>query len=133
MARRSCRAADGYCDFEALFERRATHTARLVAFDVMQIEGEDLRARPLAERRRRLDQLLDPERGAVMLSKPIAGDGPTVFRHAEKLGLEGIVSKRADYPSGPTKNWLKIKSAHYRRSDEARAVFRRANLALTHI
>jgi bifunctional non-homologous end joining protein LigD len=52
-----------------------------------------------------------------VLSQAIAGDGPTVFRHAEKLGLEGIVSKRIDkpYPSGPTKHWLKIKSAHYRR------------------
>ncbi|WP_255722854.1 hypothetical protein [Methylocystis sp. SB2] len=40
-----------------------------------------------------------------------------MFRHAEKLGLEGIVSKRIDkpYPSGPTKHWLKIKLAHYRR------------------
>ncbi|MGJ0513419.1 hypothetical protein [Methylocystis sp.] len=64
---------DGYCDFEALLERRATHTARLVAFDVMQIEGEDLRAWPLAERRRRLEQLLNPERNVVMLSETIAG------------------------------------------------------------
>ena len=108
---------DGYCDFGALLERRASQQAVLVAFDLMQAGGEDLRPFPLAERRSRLERLLAQERSGVMLSQAIAGDGPTVFRHAEKLGLEGIVSKRVDkaYPRGRTKHWLKIKSAQYRR------------------
>jgi bifunctional non-homologous end joining protein LigD len=52
-----------------------------------------------------------------MLSQSFVGDGPTVFRHAEKLGLEGIVSKRVDepYPRKRTSHWLKIKSAQYQR------------------
>ncbi len=98
-------------------KRRAAEEATLVAFDLIQASREDLRPLPLVERKSRLEQLLDREHATVVLSQAIAGDGPTVFRHAEKLGLEGIVSKRIDKPylSGPTKHWLKIKSAHYRR------------------
>lgn len=108
--------SDGYCDFAALLERRAAQEARLIAFDLLQIEGEDLRPLPLGERKSRLEQLLE-QRAGLMLSQAIGGDGPLVFRHAEKLGLEGIVSKRLDkaYPRGRTKNWLKIKSAQYQR------------------
>lgn len=106
---------DGYCDFEAMLDRRSQQ-ATLVAFDLMWVGSDDLRPLLLAERRRWLD-LLCQEHSGVNVSRPIAGDGPTVFRHAEKLGLEGIVSKRIDkpYPSGPTNHWLKIKSAQYQR------------------
>jgi ATP-dependent DNA ligase len=46
-------------------------------------------------------------------AEPIEGDGPTIFRHACKLGLEGIVSKRKDSPyrSGRSPDWLKMKNA----------------------
>lgn len=109
--------SDGYCDFGALLERRAAQEARLIAFDLLQIEDEDLRSLPLGERKSRLEQLLEQQRAGVLLSQAIGGDGTLVFRHAEKLGLEGIVSKRLDkaYPRGRTKHWLKIKSAQYRR------------------
>ena len=107
--------SDGYCDFEAMLDRRG-RDAVLIAFDLLRTDS-DLRPLALADRRARLEQLLHREHTGVMLSQTIAADGPTVFRHAEKLGLEGIVSKRIDkpYPRGRTKHWLKIKSAQYRR------------------
>ena len=79
--------------------------------------AEDLRPLPLGARRARLDQLLGGDRPSLILSQAFADEGATVFRHAEKLGLEGIVSKRLDkpYPRGRTKHWLKIKSERYAR------------------
>jgi ATP-dependent DNA ligase len=51
---------------------------------------------------------------APCVEEHIEGDGPTVFRHACKLGLEGIVSKRKDsaYRSGRSPDWLKMKNAN---------------------
>ena len=48
----------------------------------------------------------------IRLNEHIEGDGPAVFRHACKLGLEGIVSKRkgSPYRSGRSPDWLKSKS-----------------------
>ena len=56
----------------------------------------------------------DAVSGPLEQSKKPAGDGPTVFAHACKLGLEGIVSKRKDsaYRSGRSPDWLKMKNAN---------------------
>jgi bifunctional non-homologous end joining protein LigD len=84
----------------------------LYAFDLL-IGGIDLRIEPLEERRGRLQHLLrkvtDP---GVQFNEHIAGDGATIFEHACKLGLEGIVSKHREHPyrSGPSKSWLKVKN-----------------------
>ena len=50
---------------------------------------------------------------SIRFNKHIEGDGPTVFAHACKMGLEGIVSKRKDsaYRSGRSPDWLKMKNA----------------------
>jgi bifunctional non-homologous end joining protein LigD len=57
--------------------------------------------------------------GAIRLSEAIEGDGPTIFAHAGRLGLEGIVSKRrsAPYRSGRDPNWRKIKWPGYERRE----------------
>ena len=67
---------------------------------------------PLEERKARLGDLLAPITGGIALSEHIEADGLTVFRHARKLGCEGIVSKQraSSYRSGRTKTWLKIKN-----------------------
>jgi ATP-dependent DNA ligase len=68
---------------------------------------------PLIERKRRLARLIGrAKRRAIQYSDHLAGDGPTIFDHACRMGLEGIVSKRADAPyrSGPSRTWLKSKN-----------------------
>ena len=85
----------------------------LLAFDLIEHDGDDLRDLPLIERKRRLARLLGrAKRRAIRYSEHLTGDGPTVFAHVCRMGLEGIVSKRTDSPyrSGPSKAWLKSKN-----------------------
>jgi bifunctional non-homologous end joining protein LigD len=73
-----------------------------------RVGGEDLRQRPLEERRKALSHLVAGV-DAIQFSASVAGEGAIVFAHACQLGLEGIVSKRAGsrYRSGTSRNWLK--------------------------
>jgi bifunctional non-homologous end joining protein LigD len=102
---------DGLSDFDALRYRRAGHSATLVAFDLIQLQDDDLRERPLLTRKQRLAKMLG-NGGAISYNEHIDQDGPAVFEHACRLGLEGIVSKRLDAPyrSGLSKTWLKSKN-----------------------
>ncbi len=59
--------SDGYSDFAALLEQRVAREATLIAFDLLQIDREDLRPFPLAERKSRLEQLLEQQRAGVMI------------------------------------------------------------------
>ena len=89
------------------------HEAALFAFDLLQHDGDDLRDLPLIERKRRLAKLIGrDERQASGSSEHLTEDGPTVFKHVCRMGLEGIVSKPVDAPyrSGPSKAWLKSKN-----------------------
>ena len=73
----------------------------------------DLRDLPLIERKQRLARLIGrAKRQTIHFNEHLTGDGPTVFNHACRMGLEGIVSKRLDAPyrSGPSKVWLKSKN-----------------------
>ena len=76
------------------------------------MNGKDQRALPLEERKVRLADLLGPVADGIKLSEHIDADGATVFRHACKLGCEGIVSKQraSPYRSGRTKTWVKVKN-----------------------
>ncbi|MDC0722347.1 DNA ligase D [Nannocystis bainbridge] len=96
----------------ALAEER---TGELVfyAFDLLHLDGHDLRGLPLVERKELLAALLPPEDapGRVRLSEHVVGGGEELLARACSLGLEGILAKRADAPyrSGRTRDWLKIK------------------------
>ncbi|WP_104668182.1 non-homologous end-joining DNA ligase [Ensifer adhaerens] len=83
------------------------------AFDLLYLDGHDLRSLPLAERRRRLEPIVADRRGAIRFSEEIHADGAEFFRAACELGLEGIIAKRRDAPyrSGRRPEWLKIKCA----------------------
>ena len=74
--------------------------------------GEDLRPLPLRQRKPRLARLSARARAGIALYEHTDEDGAVVFRHACKLGLEGIVSKRltAPYRSGPSRDWIKVKN-----------------------
>ena len=97
--------------------RRAGLRACLFAFDLLRLNGEDLRPLPLEERRATLRKALRGAGKALRFSEHLEGDGEAIFRHACALGLEGIVSKRRDarYRSGRSLTWLKIKNPDYER------------------
>jgi bifunctional non-homologous end joining protein LigD len=101
---------DGMPDFHALRSRRQRHEAVLYAFDMIEHDGDDLRKLPLIERKFRLFKLIGrAKRRAIRFVEHLTGDGPTIFHHVCRLGLEGIVSKRTDAPyrSGPSKTWAR--------------------------
>ena len=102
---------DGTPDFHALRSQRRGHEAVLYAFDLIEHDGDDLRDLPLIERKRRLAKLLGrAKRRAIQFVEHLTGDGPTVFEHVCRMGLEGIVSKRTDAPyrSGPSKDVAQV-------------------------
>ena len=84
----------------------------LYAFDLLELDGEDLRGMPLLDRKKRLARLLSGRRLGIVLSDHTDEDGATIFRQACVMGLEGIVSKRlsAPYRSGRSTDWLKVKN-----------------------
>jgi DNA ligase D-like protein (predicted ligase) len=103
----------GVSDFEALRSVIRWQPERLLlfAFDLMHLDGDDLRFRPLEERRERLRQLLSKAPPALQFTDEFSGDGADFFKACAQHGLEGIVSKRLDsaYRSGRSKHWLKVK------------------------
>jgi bifunctional non-homologous end joining protein LigD len=84
----------------------------LYAFDLIELNGDDLRREPLEVRKATLASLLAKGLLGLRLNEHIEADGPTVFAHACKMGLEGIVSKRkgSPYRSGRSADWLKMKN-----------------------
>jgi bifunctional non-homologous end joining protein LigD len=105
---------DGRTSFQALqnaFSTGARPPIAYFVFDLLHLDGEDLARRPLVERKAALEELLGAGRGMVRYAPHVAGGGEAVFREACRLGLEGIVSKRADQPYRPGRNsgWVKTK------------------------
>jgi hypothetical protein len=82
------------------------------AFDLLELDGQDLRREPLETRKATLASLLRGSLPGLRLNEHLAHAGESVFRHACKMGLEGIVSKRlgSRYRSGRSKDWLKFKN-----------------------
>jgi ATP-dependent DNA ligase len=117
---------DGLPDFDALWYRTDDARVLLFAFDLLEINGEDYRAKPLLDRKRRLAKLLSNKTG-IRFVEHLDGDGPTIFEHACKVGLEGIVSKRIDLPyeSGPSKAWQKVKNKEHPAMKRVREAFER--------
>jgi ATP-dependent DNA ligase len=103
---------DGISDFEAAHSRERNGEAVAWAFDLMMLNGDDLRPLPWLDRRRKLKRLLGRKPIGLAYNDHTAVDGPTVFEAACRMGLEGIVSKLIDAPyrSGRSKAWLKIKN-----------------------
>jgi bifunctional non-homologous end joining protein LigD len=103
---------DGLPRFEELSRREAARTAILYAFDLIEYDGEDMRALPFLDRKAALARLVGDLKAGILLNEHIAQDGPTVFAYACRLGAEGIVSKRVDgtYRSGPSRVWIKVRN-----------------------
>jgi bifunctional non-homologous end joining protein LigD len=104
---------DGMPSFDRLRYRRADGHVFLFAFDLIELNGKDLRREPLELRKATLTSVLAKAGPGLRLNEHLEhDDGEAVFRHACQLGLEGIVSKRlgSSYRSGRSRNWLKMKN-----------------------
>jgi bifunctional non-homologous end joining protein LigD len=121
-ARLAVRSADAVLDGEicALDEQGRSRfsllqqgggTLVLVVFDLLELDSESLLDLPLAERHERLERVVDPQAGAVVLS-PQFEDGEALLVAAREQGLEGVVAKRVDsryQPGRRSTDWRKVK------------------------
>ena len=102
-----------FASLQAAFQEGARHQLNYFVFDILHLDGRNLRDLPLIERKRILSELLDdlPPNGTIRLSEHMTGSSKTIFEHACKLGAEGIISKlaQAKYVSGRSNTWLKHK------------------------
>jgi len=104
---------DGISDFNALHSGKYDHEVQFYAFDVVAMDGDDLRPLPLSMRKANLAKLLHRRPSGIFLGGFERGEiGPDLFRHACLMGLEGLVSKRSDRPyrAGRSKDWIKMKN-----------------------
>jgi bifunctional non-homologous end joining protein LigD len=104
---------DGVADFNALHSRRHDAEVQFYAFDILALDGEDLRKLPLSMRKTNLARLLARRPDGIFVAPFEAGEiGPDLFRAACRMGLEGLVSKRRDrpYQAGRSKHWVKVKN-----------------------
>jgi bifunctional non-homologous end joining protein LigD len=85
---------DGMPCFDRLRYRRQDGHVFLYAFDLIELDGDDLRHEPIERRKAALAKLIRRAKAGLVLNEHIDEPGDVVFHHACKMGLEGIVSKR---------------------------------------
>jgi bifunctional non-homologous end joining protein LigD len=103
----------GVPSFDRIRYRRNDAKVFLYAFDLIELNGDDMRRDPLEARKATLASVLVKAASGLRFNEHIEhDDGETVFRHACKMGLEGVVSKRkgSPYRSGRSSDWLKMKN-----------------------
>jgi len=118
---------DGVADFNALHSRRHDHEVQLYAFDIMALDGDDLRALPLSMRKTNLARLLARRPDGIFVAEFEQGEiGPDLFRAACRMGLEGLVSKRRDrpYQAGRSRHWVKVKNRKHPAMERVLDAFR---------
>jgi bifunctional non-homologous end joining protein LigD len=106
-------AADGTTDFSVLQNelKGTSDKIVMVAFDLLYLNGQDVRKLPLLKRKAILQKLIAET--AIQFSESFELDGREMFKHACKTGLEGVVSKVRDsrYPTDRTNDWVKVTCA----------------------
>lgn len=102
----------GISDFNALHSGKHNDEAQLYAFDVIELDGADLRDEPLTHRKRKLADLLRRRPEGIFVAPFEAGAiGPGLFDAACRMGLEGLVSKHRERRYRPrTCDWVKVKN-----------------------
>ena len=118
---------DGVPDFDALHSGRQNEAVQLYAFDIMALNGDDLRGLPLSRRKTNLAQLLARRPDGILIAPFEQGEiGPDLFRAACRMGLEGMVSKHRDRPyrGGRQKHWIKVKNRKHPAMDRVLESFR---------
>jgi bifunctional non-homologous end joining protein LigD len=103
----------GLAVFDLIRRQQHGRAVALCAFDLIELDGEDLRRQPI-ETRKSLKSLLRGKHAGIAFNAHFIGDGAIVYRQACALGCEGIVSKRlgSPYRSGRADCWLKVKNPH---------------------
>ena len=103
---------NGLSVFDLIRYRRQDHAVTLCAFDLIELDGEDLRREPIEVRKRTLKGLLRRAHPGIVFNQHFEVEGAVVFRQAYALGCEGIVSKRlgSPYRSGRADCWVKVKN-----------------------
>jgi ATP-dependent DNA ligase len=103
---------NGLAVFDLMRGHRKIAGAFLCAFDLLELEGRDLRREPIEKRKALLAKLLRGSHLSIVLNEHYLEDGAIVFREACRLGCEGVVSKRlgSPYRSGRSKHWVKVKN-----------------------
>jgi ATP-dependent DNA ligase len=118
---------DGYSDWNALHSGKHNGEVQLCAFDVLAMDGNDLRDLPLSMRKANLQRLLARRPDGIFLSDFEQGEiGPDLFRKACEFGLEGLVSKHRDRPyrGGLQKHWIKVKNRKHPAMERVLDAFR---------
>jgi bifunctional non-homologous end joining protein LigD len=102
----------GLAVFDLIRNKRHGEDAVLLAFDLIELDGEDLRRTPIERRKSKLAKLVRRPQAGIVVNEAFEGDGDVLFAHACKLGCEGIVSKRigSPYRSGRSAHWVKVKN-----------------------
>jgi bifunctional non-homologous end joining protein LigD len=102
----------GLSVFDMIRWRRHDNTVTLCAFDLLELDGEDLRREPIEVRKATLKGLLRRAGPGIAFNRHFEDDGTIVYGQACALGCEGIVSKRlgSPYKPGRSPHWLKIKN-----------------------
>jgi bifunctional non-homologous end joining protein LigD len=104
---------DGVSDFDGLISRKHDEEVQLYAFDILVLDGDDLRKLPLHLRKTNLQRLLARRADGIHLAPFEQGEiGPDLFKAACNMMLEGLVSKRRDsrYRAGTSRDWVKVKN-----------------------
>jgi bifunctional non-homologous end joining protein LigD len=100
-----------------------------IAFDLLFLNGQDLRILPLVERKRRLKKLLRRNRSRILYLDHVEGDGRLLFDQIVRMDLEGIVCKRKDSPykvtEKPSRHWIKVKNSRYSQNEGREELFER--------
>lgn len=102
----------GISQFDWLHSGRYNNAAQLYAFDIVALDGDDLRALPLLKRKEKLGEILRRRPEGIFVAPFEPGEiGPRLFTAACEMGLEGIVSKRRDRGYRPRVcDWVKVKN-----------------------
>jgi bifunctional non-homologous end joining protein LigD len=105
---------------------RTTRAPAYVAFDLLWLNGADLRSLPLIERRWHLQNILTEESAIISEALSVMGTGHKLFELMCAHDLEGIVAKRLKDPYGSRVRWLKIKNPSYSQNEGRRELFDRS-------
>jgi bifunctional non-homologous end joining protein LigD len=102
----------GLAVFELIRRHGTIASAIHCAFDLLELDGKDLRREPIEKRKTLLKKLLHGSHLSIVLNEHFEEDGAVVYREACRLGCEGIVSKRlgSSYRSGRSPHWVKVKN-----------------------
>jgi len=123
----ACVDDSGWPNFRALLFRQ--RQCIFIAFDLLYLNGKDLRVLPLIERKAMLKRLLRRKRSRILYLDHVETDGCLLFEEIVKMDLEGMVAKRKDSPYKVTEKaspyWIKVKNPKYSQAEGREGLFER--------